>query len=639
MRRARAVVVAVLLLAVFATVNASSASADWWNPLTWTAPRTDCKNPPWPDSPNKLGDTGPAKPADGDPFDPNSGTTLYDKYGLGGFQVNRYDQGNVALQCANPNVPVAIAQSVTDFITGFIVVVTAVVIDLWRWVTDGSLTNVLTPMQAALTAATGKVFLALAWLPVTLMGLWWLWKAKSLGMAEAAGYMKNVVLIIVAVTVAMTFTFTAGAMFIRGMNATLAFVGRQVAADVNPTPQTAIDAYNNADTSNAADVVGDLVTRQVLYPMWANQTFGDAETAAQAEFGPRLYAAGTLSRVDHQAVQEHPERQQEVIGGQVQAYTDVATQIEQRYKSAYMNVTGNGDSFGALFEGVLAAVAVLIVAVFLLAALWEIAAGMVAIVFTLGVLPVVGLVSIHPAGQPLFFRLCDWVKGRVVKAAVSAVGVFLFVSVALGPVLKSTLPVVGKFGLLAVAAVVMWRLQKLGLGNIKGTHKRFRKVKKGAKKTVDHTKTTVENTKTVAAATGRHAATAGHVSWSAAKGAGRGAATIGGGAATAAKTVTGRASQPANRRQAATAGAKQGATQAAVAGAVSGGTVTAATAAAGAVKGAVRGAARRPAATNGQRTPVSSPVQPGMARRDHWHAKRAARDDERIAVHAPVEPR
>ena len=396
----------VLLACLLAPVAGSTAQAQ--APAIPTG--TDCLRPPNPASPTSglasWIDPGPDKPPTGDPFTKDSGTSLYDVYGYAGFDAIIYDPG-----CLDSSriwdAPNELANAMTSLGAAGI----AVAVKLTRLVMQGDFGSLWLPLQRHALAFLGEgIFKPLLGLAVFLTGLVILSRARRGDVAGETRASSFAALIIVAGFAAVLHGLTIGAAVDNGVTSTFASANQLLSKSEGSTTREPGDAV-------ASNLVG-----QVLYQTWANEMFGGNEKVAN-EYGPRLFAAGALTRDEQRQIDADPSTAAKIRDTKKNQYKSIAKEIESKYPQTYAHLAGNdtrarsGYAFAG-FIGALAGVGYLIYA--LVKMIWA----MVIVRVGIGVTPLVALVAQMPRWQHLAMELLTWMVEAVAKAAIFG---FLFV--------------------------------------------------------------------------------------------------------------------------------------------------------------------------------------------------------------------
>ena len=312
--------VAVLALTILAVLG--------WAPSAWADPFNPCKNPPEPAMP-RTGAAGlvSSEPAPGsipavapDPFtDPS--VAISDVYGWS-WQYTSYDLG-CGLDVLN-DAGWSASNHTANVVLGIDAAGLAL-LDSLEDLAKGSTLGWLTDMAGMVAAAVAPL-IAGVWLPITvaLLGVWVVWQARR------SRYQESLHALLVALAAI-------------GVTA-VAFVAPDALARGADQAVLAVQSATNGTITQSGSST-DLIVRESLYRSWLVGQFGNDGPTAQ-EYGPRLFAATHYSWSDVQAMRQDPSAPARLREAKQQAFTALATELEQADPAAYTAFRGRTDRTG-----------------------------------------------------------------------------------------------------------------------------------------------------------------------------------------------------------------------------------------------------------------------------------------------------
>lgn len=383
-------------------------------------------------------------PPPADPWAPNSGTTIYEQYGLAAFEFRTWDMGcnpvNIGLRTWNNDIA-NFFYAVPKFGIG----------------ATGGLLNVAytptdwTPVVDRFTAVANSGLWQTITKPVsifvmTLLGILLLAQARR----SRWGYVAGVVL------------FGVGALAIAA--ATVQYPQRVGSAADEALTQGAQAIYTAVNRNTNSDAPPDVaavsaVTDTIMYNRWLQGSLGSTTSPVARDLGPVLFDAQALTWSEWERGQDDPEALAEIIERKNQQWIDAAAEVKERDPDAYRFLTG--DRKDRVVDAFMAGVAVLASLPFLAAGALVMIGAFLVIRLVVVFLP--GLVGFAwlPATQPI-------VKGAGTAALAALVNSLLFasgvaVTVAALSVLSAPdngLPQFVSLVLMAVLSAIMWKLLK-----------------------------------------------------------------------------------------------------------------------------------------------------------------------------------
>jgi hypothetical protein len=386
----------------------------------------DCLNRPIPGSPTggvagSL-DAGPAKPLTGNPFKQAPAgqpqPTIYDVYGYGGLTLLAYDPGcpTVAWGHMLGNIGMSIATTHV-----------AVTAWLYRTVMGGAFGSLLDPVQTAMQKAWGnKLFVPLVGLTIVFVGLFFVWRSRQANIALAGEQSAKTALIAMFAVAAVIYPLLIGSTVDKAMT--------QGIGTVNET-------LSGKDSRDPADLIAANVHEAVLYNQWLASTFGTSDgplnQKVAAEYGPRLFNDGALTRTEAKTIADDPDKAQEIIDKKVDDYFDAANEIKEKYPTVYPYVAGK-HAEAAAGAGTVALLAAIMACAFMIYALLKLAFAQVIIRVVIALFPGLALIAMHPKGHKYGFKALNFTWTAIVTAFFFGAAAVTYVIVAVRNVLDPT---------------------------------------------------------------------------------------------------------------------------------------------------------------------------------------------------------
>lgn len=387
-------------------------------------PGVDCSNAPTPAHPESgvtgFVDSGPSTVGTGDPFAADARFNGYQVYGWGGFQWGSYTTDcltnpvTVIPEAAN-NAIGATASSLLYLL----VIAEAVTVEVTRAAFDPSTIGVLDPLFRALIGVTGtQLWFALGWIAVGIAALVLLFIGRRGDLTAVAGGAVTTFGVLLAVAAVIAYPLGVAQSVDRFMVGVLASVNDAVT-----------DTLDQPDADLADSLAGSL-HEGIAYNTWAMGNFGRADTDTAATFGPRLYAASTLTWEEAAAIDADPSQRDDIYAGKQAAYEAVADEIEAADPDAYEYLTGqrNLERLGFAWLGWLA---FLSGGVFLFLSAFVLLVALMAIRFVNVLLPLVAIPAVIPGLRGYLGRPVTYVITLLVHAfKFGVVSIFLIAMLA-----------------------------------------------------------------------------------------------------------------------------------------------------------------------------------------------------------------
>ena len=447
MRRARAVAALVLMLLCLVAPAAQAAV-----PAVPAVPGVpDCLRPPTPASPTSglsgWIDPGPEAPAQGDPFDPDSGATLYDVYGYAGFSPVVFAPG-----CFNAaqvwDVPNFFASSLIS-LAGVAIATTA---RATRITMDGQVGAMWDPLQEQAQRILGEgLFIPLIGVAVMVTAIYLAARGHRGELAEQSRATLAAAVIVMAGVAAAVYPLTVGAAVDRGL-------GQAFAAANSMATRTGQVEVDPADA-----VAGNLI-HEVMWGAWVGATFGGDGPAAE-KYGPALFAEGALTRGEQAEIDRDPSKADEIFDRKRAAYKEVAEKIEKEFPQAYQQLAGTDTMprVGFAAAGLVGAVSAV---GFLLVCLVRELLAMVIVRIGIGATPLIALLAQFPRLNRLAMQLLMWVAAAVKVAVAFGFAFAVFLAGGIGGIMSPDNgwhPLIKAGALILATVAVRQLMRKLGV--------------------------------------------------------------------------------------------------------------------------------------------------------------------------------
>lgn len=447
---ARTVLILVALLAALLTPVYMAANAD---ATVATIPTgRDCLRPPTPESPTvsvpSWIDPGPENAPDGDAFDPNSGTTLYDKYGYAGYMAHIFDPG-----CLDGTRVYDFMNDQANTYMQSSLAWTAISVRLTRTVMGGTFGSIWDPMQKEAARITGNgLFIPLLGVGIAVTGLYVMAQAKRGDVAEQSKSVMGAVMILVVGAAVVAFPVTVGAKVDEGMTAAFSAANQLLTTNGGEQPR------------DAADMVASNMVSSVAYNTWAAETFGQNGPAAE-KYGPELFKSGVFSRAEQREIDADPSKAGRMIDGKKDAYKDTARKVQEEFPQAYEALAGNDTKSRAghaLVGGLSTAAALFFLCYCLVRTMWAMVVTRVGI----GLAPMISVFTQVPSFQHIALEALTWVAEAVGKAILFGFVFAVFLAGGIGGIMDPSSemhPAMKAFALIMMTVAMMALFKRLGV--------------------------------------------------------------------------------------------------------------------------------------------------------------------------------
>lgn len=210
---------------------------------------------------------------------------------------------------------------------------------------------------------------------------------------------------------------------------------------------------------NSVDGQIGAVVETVQYRMWTKAVFGDPDSAAAREYGPRAFEATHFSWAEWETYQQDPDGAGEELREEKQErFEEVAEQIEDADPAAYQYFTGN--EWGSrITQGGLAVVVMAIVCAFLLVAGLTVLAAFVVIRLLVPFAPGLGVLFLLDVARERAIDMFRRVGGLLVMGPLYFVASLVLLKF-YGAILTSSMPFLLQLTFIIAMSVVAWQLLK-----------------------------------------------------------------------------------------------------------------------------------------------------------------------------------
>ncbi|TIC86377.1 hypothetical protein [Nocardioides sp. GY 10127] len=409
----------------------------------------DCKTPPTPEVPGRglagFFSTEPSPlPDEADPFQPDSGTTIYQQYGLAGFRWHTYDLGcgPDAMRAPDAVIGTAISNWITQIPLALTALTGSVIQQAFApdflGAFDGAISDVSTALHDNLFVS---------WIPFVIAAIGGLVivRARSASLASTAGAVGWALLVILLATALFRWPVEAGEAADETVTQTLG------------TVVTHLDGQD--DDLDPGTAVASGITDALLYRAWLAGALGSADSATARTYGPQLFQAQALTWGEAQILEDDPERGQEIIEQKQEDWKDAADAIQDRDPEAYEYLTGQR-SEARVGYAILSAVGTLLALPFLLVSALLLIGCFLLVRLAVMLFPAFATLGAFPTARGLVIGLGRLVGAAVVNAVLFGVGAAVTIAV-LGLLLDPAgAPAWLGIVLMPVFSLLMWVILK-----------------------------------------------------------------------------------------------------------------------------------------------------------------------------------
>jgi hypothetical protein len=408
----------------------------------------DCKNPPTPELPGRgvvgFFESAPSPlPAPGDPFAPDSQTSVHGQYGYAGLRFNTYDLGCGVDLARSPDATVG--TTVANWALTFPKTLVAVTGALLGAAYEPEFLGVFDPLVSDVVDGLRRtVFDQWAAVVVVAMGFFIIWRARKASLASTTAAIGWALLVMVIATVLFRWPVAAG----------------QVAdQSVSTTLTTVSGGLNGHGPDGQAQAGGEATAglhEAMLYKAWLGGTFGDSNAAVAQKYGPKIFDAQALTWSEAQTLQTDPAQGQRIIAAKQQEYKDTAAAVQAEDPDAYEYLVGRR-SDSRVGYSMLAAVAALCAVPFLIMSALLVIGALVIVRFGVMLFPAFATLGLFPTMRHLVIGIGNTMAAAVINALIFGIGSAVMVK-GMGVVLSPStgLPPWLAVILVLVLTVVMW---------------------------------------------------------------------------------------------------------------------------------------------------------------------------------------
>ena len=420
------------------------------NPIDLGRELADCTSPPPVGAPytgpaNTL-DPGPAEIRAGDPFAPGADVSPYEVYGWSGVYWPDYELGCL------PNAVGAPGRSALGAIARvglvFLVAATAFTSAVIRYALDPNTLNILDPIVEAGVGVVGVgLWVPLSWITLAVTGVLIIWAAFHSAAVGAAGKTAGRAFVITLFAAVVVLYPLAG----------VGLVDRAMNGAVTAVNQAAADAAGTTSVEPADAIAGNL-QRGVIYSTWLAGNFGRYDGECATTYGPRLFAASTVTRTEQLAVQGDQGAARELATAKTAEYREVAAEIKEECPQSYDYLSGNANEERILYVAI-GWMAFLTAGGFLLVASLVMMYALIALRLVFVAIPVVAIIAVlpgqrHHLTKPLAFVISLLATSLRLSAIAAVFGMLMGALIVPG----TGIPIVLLLILMALLTVTAWRL-------------------------------------------------------------------------------------------------------------------------------------------------------------------------------------
>ncbi|MCM0622534.1 hypothetical protein [Nocardioides bruguierae] len=409
----------------------------------------DCKTPPTPEVPGRglagyFSSAPSTLPEEADPFEADSGTTIYEQYGLAGFRWHTYDLGCGPDAMRAPDA--VIGTAISNWITQIPLALTALTGSV---IQQAFAPDFLDSFDGAISDVSSALHdnLFVSWIPFVIAAIGGLViiRARSASLASTAGAVGWALLVILLATALFRWPVEAGQAADDTVTQTLG------------TVVTHLDGQH--DDLEPGTAVASGVTDALLYRAWLAGALGSADSATARTYGPQLFQAQALTWREAQILEDDPDRGQEIIEQKQEDWKDVASEIEDRDPEAYEYLTGQR-SEARVGYAILSATGTLLALPFLLVSALLLIGCFLLVRLAVMLFPAFATLGAFPTARGLVIGLGRLVGAAVVNAILFGIGAAVTIAV-LGLLLDpSGAPAWLGLVLMPVFSLLMWVILK-----------------------------------------------------------------------------------------------------------------------------------------------------------------------------------
>jgi hypothetical protein len=408
----------------------------------------DGKDSPTPEVPGRgvvgfFESTPTEPPPPGDPWAPNSTTTIYEQYGYAGLRFNTYDLGVGPDIVRSPDA--SIGTSVANWLFTFpkaAVAATGAVVGAafqpdFLGVFDPLITNVVETLRTS-------VFEQWIFLTIAAVGLLLMWRARHASLASSAAAVGWALFVLVLATLVFRWPLAAGNAADETVTTTLG----AVSGGLNGTGEES--------RSDAGMQAMSAMHEALLYQAWLGGTFGDANAEVAQRYGADIFDSQALTWREAQILRDDPARGRDIIEDKQGKFSQTAEKIAEEDPDAYEYLTGQRSDTRVGYA-ILAGFAALCAVPFLLVAGLLVLGSLIVVRFGVMLFPAFATLGLFPTMRGLVTGIGNTMAAALINAVVFGIGAAVTVKgigVLLSPesALAPWLDVV----LVLLLTVVMW---------------------------------------------------------------------------------------------------------------------------------------------------------------------------------------
>ncbi len=431
------------------TTSASSAASAANQTVTSAAgDLLGCKSAPVPEMPGRgvvgfFESTPKTLPPDGDPFAPNSTTSIYEQYGYAGLTFNTYDLGCGSDLVRSPDA--AVGTAVANWIMTVPKAAVAATGAVLGTAYQPDFLGVFDPLiSRVVEALRHAVFEQWAFVVIAALGLLLIWRSRQASLASSASAIGWALLVMVLATMVFRWPLVAGHAADKTVTTTLGAVTGSLNDKVA------------GSQSNAGNEATAGMENALLYQSWLGGTFGSTNSKVAEHYGPIIFDASALTWRQAQILQTDPAQGAKIIQAKEAKFAAAATAIQAEDPDAYQYLTGNR-SDARVGYAMLAGLATMCAVPFLFVAGLLVLGALIIVRFGVMLFPAFATLGLFPTMRSLVTGIGSTIAAALINAMIFGIGASVTV-LAMGVILSPStgIPPWLDIILMALLTIVMW---------------------------------------------------------------------------------------------------------------------------------------------------------------------------------------
>lgn len=372
---------------------------------------SDCKESPTPDMPGRgiagfFSNPPDQLPAEADPFEPSSSTTIYEQYGYAGLRWRTYDLGCGPDAMRQPDAVIGTAMS--NWLMQAPIALTALTGSLTEAAFHPTFLGAFDPIVERVSSSLHESLFS-SWIPVVLalLGALIIFRSRRAALATTAAAIGWAMIVVILATAIFRWPLGAG-------HAVDSTVTESLGAVVSK-----LDGHGGDVDPGTA--VASNVQEQLLYRAWLAGTLGSPDSETAKKYGPALFKSQALTWREAAVIQDDPEAGQKIIDRKQQEWEAIASRIQDEDPEAYENLTGSRSETRVGYA-VLAALATFLSLPFLLLSSLLLLGCFLIVRLAIMLFPAFATLGAFPASRGLVLGLGRTVGSAIVNAIIFGVG-------------------------------------------------------------------------------------------------------------------------------------------------------------------------------------------------------------------------